>query len=188
VRPTATALAPTGTVWRCRSRRWTWCGGYSALWPKVWPSVPCASLWSGTAYQRRPESAGGTRRPSGTSSRVIYTPHTPTRRSRSSWSRGWPRAWTKRASTGCGCGTRGRPRGARCGTRLLASSRSATTTHHGLGKNGCSCRCRTPAYREGWSKRLGGASRRTPANLQGRQSASGSSPAASCAAASVATP
>jgi len=55
----------------------------------------------------------------------------------------------RKPSTGSGRGTRGRPRGARCGTRALANSRSVTTTPRVPGKSGCLCRCRTLAYQEG---------------------------------------
>ena len=41
--PTATARAKTATPSRCPSRRWRWCGGSSAPWPRAPPSGPCAS-------------------------------------------------------------------------------------------------------------------------------------------------
>lgn len=80
----------------------------------------------------------------------LYAPHTHEEVAELVRVRGWPRAWTGKPPTDCGRGTRGRPRGARCGTRAPASSRSATPTPRGPGRSGCSCRWRTPAYRERW--------------------------------------
>jgi site-specific DNA recombinase len=81
-----------------------------------------------------------------------------------------------------------KPRGARFGTKALASSRSATATSGAPEKSGCLCRCQTPESRGRWWRRLNRASRTTHASLRRRPNASGSSPAVSCAAESAGTP
>ena len=87
-----------------------------------------------------------------------------------------------------GRGIPARPRAVRCGTRRPASSRSATTTRRVRKKSGCSCPYPMRVYQRELSKRLGRASRTTPASLRRLLSASGSTRGASCAAVSATTP